>query len=106
MEFIQRFRDQLTLVDCQFQTEEVIRKAVWSCYQEKPVDFKGQVLCDPGAWPEPPLSGKITWKVVQPWSEPQDDKERAAKQRALDMIEKLKARSAAKAAEEKKTRMD
>ncbi|MEI6840145.1 MAG: tetrahydromethanopterin S-methyltransferase subunit A [Methanomicrobiales archaeon] len=105
MEFIQRFRDQLTLVDCQFQTEQVIRKAVWSCYQEELVDFKGQALCDPGAWPEPPLSGTITWKVVQPWSEPQDDKERAAKQRALDMIEKLKARSAAKAAEEKKTRM-
>ena len=87
---------QLTLVDCQFQTEQVIRKAVWSCYQENPVDFKGQSLCDPGAWAEPPLSGKITWKVVQPWSEPQDDKERAAKQRALDMIERLKARSATK----------
>jgi len=106
MEFIQRFRDQLTLVDCQFQTEQVIRKAVWSCYQEEPVDFKGQALCDPGAWLEPPLSGKITWMVVQPWSKPQDDKERAAKQRALDMIGKLKARSAEKAAEEKKTRVD
>jgi hypothetical protein len=44
--------------------------------------------------------------VVQPWSEPQDDKERAVKQRALDMIEKLKARIATKAAEEEKTRMD
>ena len=30
MEFIMRFRQQLTLVDCQFQDESVIRKAVWS----------------------------------------------------------------------------
>jgi tetrahydromethanopterin S-methyltransferase subunit A len=89
-EFIRRFRAQLTLVDCQFQDESAIRKAVWSCYQEKPVDFHGQSLFDPGAFPEPPLSGKLTWKVTQPWAEPGDDKERAAKQRALDMIERLK----------------
>ena len=90
VEFIQRFRAQLTLVDCQFQTESVIRKAVWSCYQESPVDFRGQLLSDPGAWPEPPFSGKITWKVMQPWWEPKDDKERVAKQKALDLIARLK----------------
>ncbi len=33
IEFIKRFRDQLTIVDCQFQTDDVIRKAVWSCYR-------------------------------------------------------------------------
>ena len=43
-----------------------------------------------GAFPEPPLSGKLTWKVTQPWAEPGDDKERAAKQRAQEMIERLK----------------
>jgi len=90
VEFIQRFRTQLTLVDCQFQNESMIRKAVWSCYQETPVDFMGQLLSDPGAWPEPPFSGKLTWKVMQPWSEPQDDKERAAKQKVLDLISRLK----------------
>jgi len=90
LEFIKRFRDQLTLVDCQFQNESVMRKAVWSCYQEAPVDFRGQLLCDTGAWPEPPLSGKLTWKVMQPWSEPHDDKEREAKKKALDLIERLK----------------
>ncbi len=89
-EFIQRFREQLTLVDCQFQDESVIRKAVWSCFQETPVEFRGQSLCDPGAFPEPSLSGKLTWKVTQPWAEPGDDAERAAKQKALDMIERLK----------------
>jgi tetrahydromethanopterin S-methyltransferase subunit A len=89
-EFIQRFREQVTLVDCQFQDESMIRKAVWSCFQEKPVDFKGQSLFDPGAFPEPPLSGKLTWKVTQPWAEPGDDGERAAKQKALELIERLK----------------
>jgi tetrahydromethanopterin S-methyltransferase subunit A len=89
-EFIQRFREQLTLVDCQFQDETVIQKAVWSCFQETPVEFRGQMLSDPGAFPQPPLSGKLTWNVTQPWSEPGDDKERAAKQKALEMIERLK----------------
>lgn len=90
MEFIKRFREQLTLVDCQFQDESVIRKAVGSCFQEKPVEFKGQSLFDPGAFPEPPLSRKLTWTVTQPWSEPGDDSERAAKQKALELIERLK----------------
>jgi tetrahydromethanopterin S-methyltransferase subunit A len=90
VEFIHRFRDQLTLIDCQFQDESVIRKAVWSCYQEMPVEFRGQSLFDPGAFSEPPLSGKLTWNVMQPWAEPGDDSERAAKQKALEMIERLK----------------
>jgi tetrahydromethanopterin S-methyltransferase subunit A len=89
-EFIQRFRAQLTLVDCQFQDEAVIRKAVWSCFQENPVEFRGQSLFDPGAFPEPPLSGKLTWTVTQPWAEPGDDGERAAKKKALELIERLK----------------
>ena len=58
---------------------------------EKPVDFKGELLYDPGAWHEPPINGKITWKVTQPWSEPPSDKELAAKQHALELIEKLKS---------------
>jgi len=106
IEFIQRFREQLTLIDCQFQDESVIRKAVWSCFQEKPVEFRGQSLCDPGAFPEPPLGGKLIWRITQPWAEPGDDSERIAKQKALEMIEKLKARNAAKAAKENKTKKD
>jgi tetrahydromethanopterin S-methyltransferase subunit A len=96
VEFIQRFREQLTLVDCQFQDAAVIRQAVWSCIQEKPVEFRGQQLADPGAFPEPPFSGKLTWKVTQPWAEPGDDGERRAKQRALDLIERLRQQQAIK----------
>lgn len=96
MEFIARFREQVTLVDCQFQDEKAIRKAVWSCFQEKPVEFRGRMLFDPGAFLEPPLSGKLTWNVMQPWAEPSDDKERAAKQKALDRIEQLRNKQKAR----------
>ncbi|MEN6609829.1 MAG: tetrahydromethanopterin S-methyltransferase subunit A [Methanoregulaceae archaeon] len=91
-EFIDRFRKQVTLVDCQFQEEPVLRKAVWSCFQENPVEFRGQVLSDPGAFPELPMSGKITWNVTQPWAEPGDDSERRAKQKALERIALLRER--------------
>ncbi len=67
MEFIERFRKQLTLIDLQFKgSPELIRKAVWSCYQEEPVEFQGYTVYDVGAYPESPLSGKITRRVTQP----------------------------------------
>lgn len=93
-EAIDRFRKQLMLIDLQFEGDpEVIRKAVWSCYQETPVDFKGYSLYDPGAYPEPPLSGRITWRVTQPWVEPPDEKELDAVKKAKELIERLKAKS-------------
>jgi tetrahydromethanopterin S-methyltransferase subunit A len=40
LEFIVRFLEQVTLIDVQFKgTAGLLRKAIWSCYQEKPVDF-------------------------------------------------------------------
>ena len=94
MEAIDRFRKQLSLVDLQFEGDpDVIRKAVWSCYQEKPVDFRGYSLYDPEAYPEPPLSGKITWRVTQPWVEPPDEKELEAVKKAKELIEQLKTKS-------------
>lgn len=92
MEFIERLRTQVSLIDCQFQSDPVIRQAVWSCYQENPVEFRGYSMYDPGAYPEPPLSGRITWRVTQPWAEPLDEKDREARKKAQDLIEKLKAR--------------
>ncbi len=91
---IDRFRKQISLVDVQFEADpDVIRKAVWSCYQEKPVDFRGYSLWDPGAFPEPPLSGKITWRVTQPWAEPPNEKEKEALEKAKELIEKLRKKS-------------
>ncbi len=96
-EFIERFRRQLSVIDLQFEgNPDVIRNAVWSCYQEKPVQFRDYSIHDPGALPEAPLSGKITMRVTQPWLELPNDKERDAIKKAKALIARLKARSTAK----------
>jgi hypothetical protein len=93
MEFIDRFRKQLSLIDLQFEgNPELIRK-VWSCYQEKSMDFRGYSLFDPGAFPEQPLSGKITMRVTNPWIEQPEEKARDAIKRAKSLMAKLKDRS-------------
>lgn len=93
IEFIERFRQQLTLIDLQFEgNPDTMRQAVWACYQEKPVEFRGYSLSDVGAYPEPPLSGRITWRVTQPWAEPRDQTEREALQKAKALVEQLRAR--------------
>jgi tetrahydromethanopterin S-methyltransferase subunit A len=90
-EFVERFRKQLTLIDLQFEGDpELIRKAVWSCYQEEPVEFRGYSLYDIGAYPGEPLSGKITWRITMPWAVPEDDKEKEALERARELLNKLK----------------
>ena len=91
MEFIDRFRKQVKLVDLQFRgTPETIRRAVWSCYQEKPVQFEGMELYDPGAYDKPPLSGSITDRVMQPWNLPRDQQERDAVERMKKLVSRLK----------------
>ncbi len=93
MEFIERFCTQVTLVDLQFKgTPETIRKAVWSCYQEKPVEFMGYELYDPGAYGKPALSGKITDRLTRPWAEPENDAEKEAVRKMHEMVEKLRKR--------------
>jgi len=90
-EFIERLLKQVSLVDLQFKgTPEMIKKAVWSCYQEKPVPFMEYELFDPGAFPDEPLSGKITQRVTRPWAEPENEKERDAVKKMHDMVEMLK----------------
>jgi tetrahydromethanopterin S-methyltransferase subunit A len=90
VEFVERFRKQITLIDLQFEGDpEIIRKAVWSCYQEEPVEFKGYSLYDMGAYPEEPLSGQITWRVTMPWAQPEDEKEKEALERAKELLRKL-----------------
>ncbi|UCB46062.1 MAG: tetrahydromethanopterin S-methyltransferase subunit A [Spirochaetota bacterium] len=94
MEYIERIREQITLIDLQFKgTPELIRNAVWSCYQEKPVEFEGYKVYDISAFPKAPLSGKITDRVMQPWLLPKDEKEMEAVERMKKMVEKLRKRS-------------
>ncbi len=106
-EMIERFRAQVKLVDLQFKQDvDLIKKAVWSCYQEEPVEFMGYKLFDPGAYPEPPMSGKITWRILQPYWEPQDEKEREAKRKAEELMERLRQRSAERQKEKGKNDCD
>jgi tetrahydromethanopterin S-methyltransferase subunit A len=94
MEMIDRFRKQISAIDLQFEGDpELIRKAVWSCYQESPVVFRGCSLYDIGAYPEPPLSGKITWRVTNPWVSVTDEKESEAQTRAKELMDRLKTRN-------------
>jgi len=45
----------------------MVDKAVWSCFQEEPVEFKGYTLYDMGAHPEPSLVQKVVWKASKQW---------------------------------------
>lgn len=92
-EFILRFLQQVTLIDLQFEADPgQIRKAVCACYQEQAAPFRSYSLWDPGPFSGQPLDGRITWRVTQPWCEPDNDAERAALERAKALMEKLKAR--------------
>jgi len=94
IEFIERFRKQLRLIDLQFEgNPDVIRHAVWCCYQEQPVEFRGYLLYDPGAFPEQPLSGTITWRITQPWGQPESEEEQQAVERAKQLMEMLRKRT-------------
>ncbi|MEM2910839.1 MAG: tetrahydromethanopterin S-methyltransferase subunit A [Nitrososphaerota archaeon] len=74
LEAIERFRKQVTIVNLISEDDpkrgmdpENVKKAVWSCIQEKPTEFMGYTLYDTGAWPEPPICQKITMRITEPW---------------------------------------
>ena len=91
MQFIERFCTQVSLIDLQFKgTPKTIRQAVWSCYQEEPVEFEGQEVYDIGAFTEPPISGKITARVMEPWKQPQSEQEQQAVRRLWDWVERVR----------------
>jgi tetrahydromethanopterin S-methyltransferase subunit A len=93
-DFVDRFREQLSLIDLQFEGDpEIIKKAVSSCYQEEPVKFREYALYDPGAFPESALSGKITMNVTQPWLDLPEEKEIDAVKKAKELFARLKTRS-------------
>ena len=92
IEFIERFRKQLVsvidLLNC--GTPDLIRKAVWSCYQETPTAFKDHMLHDIGAYPEGPISAQLTWRVTNPVFEPKDETERRQKEDFTKRMEDIK----------------
>jgi len=101
--FVERFRKQLTVIDLVGEGEPaVLREAVCACFQESPTPFRGYTLHDPGAFPEPPLSGKITWRVTHPESEPKSEQEQEQKQRVQALVDRVRRT----AGERKKRRGD
>ena len=84
MEHIERFRAQVELVNLMDQFDpELNRKAVWSCFQESPIDFREYSLFDPGAYPQPSIDTKITWRVTKPWAELKDEEDRPDRRRGV-----------------------
>ena len=82
---IERFRKQIRLIDLLNEgNPELIKEAIKACYQEKPTKFRDYELYDIGAFPEPAICKKITWRVTHPEREPKDEDE-------LKQIERLKA---------------
>ena len=55
--------------------------------------FRSYSLHDPGAYSAEPLSGQITWRVTQPWTEPYNEAEREAFDKARALVETLRKRS-------------
>jgi len=93
-EFVKRFRDQITAIDLVNEgSPEVIRQAVWSCYQEKPTLFGKYEIYDPGAYPDEPLSGKITWKITQPSMEPKNEEENKQRRKIQNLMERIRKTS-------------
>ncbi len=90
---VERFREQVTLVNLLNEGDsDVIRKAVWSCYQEKPTQFRSYSLYDPGAYPAKPISRKITWRVTRPHIEPKDESERKQVEKLKEIMANIKKR--------------
>jgi len=92
IEFIERFRKQIvSVVDLLNRgTPDLIRKAVWSCYQETPTKFEEHMLHDIGAYPEAPIIAVLTWRVTNPAFEPKDEQERRQKEDFAKNMEEIR----------------
>ncbi len=67
LEAIETFREQITLVDLLGETDqEIVKKAVWSCYQEKPTKFLDYTLFDSGAYSEKAKLFRLAMRVKHP----------------------------------------
>jgi tetrahydromethanopterin S-methyltransferase subunit A len=91
LESIERFRKQISVIDLINEGDrELLQQAVWSCYQEHPTAFRQYMLSDPGAYPDPPLSGRITWRVARPELEPKSQEERSQKQKLQALMDRVR----------------
>jgi tetrahydromethanopterin S-methyltransferase subunit A len=90
-EYAERFRKQITtIVNLLYASDETIKEAIRACYQEKPTKFQDYILHDIGAYPEPPINGKLTWRVTHPEREPKNEQERKDAAKLKERIEWIK----------------
>jgi len=91
IEYIARFRQQVRIINLVDEGDpELLRRAVWSCFQEEPTPFQNYTLSDPGAYPEAPLSGQLTWRVTRPQAEPKDEAEREQREKLRTLMARVK----------------
>jgi tetrahydromethanopterin S-methyltransferase subunit A len=90
-DFVDRFRKQITVIDLVDEgSPDVVRQAVWSCFQENPTRFKHYTLHDPGAYHEPPLAGKITFRITDPQRQPKTNDQRAKVEKAQALMDRIR----------------
>jgi tetrahydromethanopterin S-methyltransferase subunit A len=72
---IERLRKQVTLIELIEENGTLIAtnleqlgQAIKSCYQESPTQFMSLRLYDLGAYPEPAICSKLTWRISKPWA--------------------------------------
>lgn len=61
---VERFRKQVAVIDLiGVSDSNILKQAVWTCYQEKPTAFKDYLLHDLGAYPGRPMCKKVRWRI-------------------------------------------
>lgn len=66
MEAVDRFRKQVAIIDLTgVEDTDTLKKAVWTCYQEKPTIFRNYELYDVGAYPGTPICRKVQWRITR-----------------------------------------
>ena len=102
IEYIARFRQQVRMINLLDEGDpELLGRAVWSCFQEEPTSFQNYTLSDPGAYPEAPLSGQLTWRVTRPQAEPKDEGERQQREKLRDLMAQVRQGAEKKRARER-----
>jgi len=90
-DWVDRFINQTKLIDLVNEgSSEIIKDAVWSCYQEKPTEFRNYELSDIGAYEGEPICGKITWKITNPAYAPKNEREQEALEKMQKLIKNLR----------------
>lgn len=104
---IQRFRKQITIVNLLSEEDilqgtdpEMVKKAVWSSIQERPTEFMGHLMYDPGAWPETPICQKIIVKLKEPWRPEFTEEQARIAEKALEAARRASKKSFGNSVEE------